>query len=132
MRRTIPTVWTSSGGMPRADLEDLPSGGSLRVDSAAWFAWLTAPETTRFAYAVVDPRLGAVGCFVTIRKERRARGGSYWVAYRRCQGRLWKHYLGAGSRLTRTYLAGVGQAALAADDSQGAKGGNTRPEPSME
>jgi LuxR family transcriptional regulator, maltose regulon positive regulatory protein len=117
MQRTVPTVWTAVGRSPqRADVYDLPDGGSLRVDSAAWFDWLAEPTTTRFAYGVVDPRVGAIGCFVTIRKERRTRGGAYWVAYRRCQGRLWKHYLGAASRLTSSYLAEVGTAALAAAD----------------
>lgn len=125
MQRRIPTVWVTFSPSTRADVYDLPMGGSIRVESAAWYTWLDEPSTTRFAYAAFDPAVGAVGCFVTIRKEQRVRGGSYWVAYRRCQGRLWKHYLGASSRLTTAALAAVGCAALTAATNRSMKGGTT-------
>ena len=62
----------------------------IRLDTAAWFAWLTAPTTTTFSYPVHDHVQGYIDGFMTVRKERRQRAGSYWVAYRRCQGRIRK------------------------------------------
>lgn len=128
MQRTTPTVWAVGGSrQPRADLEGAREGPAIVVDSAAWFAWLAADTTTSFAYALFDPRVGYVRGFLTVRKERRARGGSYWVAYRRSEGHLWKHYLGAARGLTRVALETVGAAALAVSDDRATKGGVTTP-----
>ena len=73
-----------------------------RLDTPAWLAWLDAATTTRFAYPVFDPAHGYIAGFMTVRKEQRQRGGAYWVAYRRCQGRLRKVYLGRTDTLTQT------------------------------
>ncbi len=52
-----------------------------------------------------------------MRKERRQRGGSYWVAYRRGNGRVHKIYLGMASAVTRQRLEAV--AAVWLDDRTG-------------
>jgi hypothetical protein len=91
---------------------DLPSQG-LRLDRPAWFAWLDAPTTTRFSYPVFDRRQGYIIGFMTVRKERRQRGGTYWTAYRRQGGRLRKIYLGKTPVLTQARLDEVAATLLA-------------------
>ena len=87
---------------------------AIVVDSPAWFAWLQAASTQRFSYPVYDHAHGYIDGFMTVRKERRQRGGSYWVAYRRCQGQVRKVYLGATTRLTQALLDTLAQTFLAA------------------
>jgi hypothetical protein len=100
----------------RGELDDpQPGGARLRVDSAAWFTWLAAPTTRTFSYPVYNDAHGYIAGFMTVRKERRQRGGAYWVAYRRCQGRVRTVYLGATSRLTQACLDRVAQTLLAAE-----------------
>jgi hypothetical protein len=91
---------------------DLPRQG-LRLDRPAWFAWLNAPTTTRFSYPVFDRRQGYIIGFMTVRKERRQRGGTYWTAYRRQGGRLRKIYLGKTAVLTQARLDEVAATLLA-------------------
>ena len=83
---------------------------AIRLDTPAWLAWLDAATTTRFAYPVFDPAHGYIAGFMTVRKEQRQRGGTYWVAYRRCQGRLRKVYLGRAHTLTQVRLETIAQA----------------------
>jgi hypothetical protein len=100
----------------RGELADpVPGGTRVHVDSPAWFTWLAAPTTTRFSYPVYDHAHGYIDGFMTVRKERRQRGGAYWVAYRRCQGRVRKVYLGTTSRLSQACLDQVAQTLLAAE-----------------
>jgi hypothetical protein len=108
MSSKTPRVWEEY-------VED-PAQPSDRVwlDTPKWVAWLEAPTTTRFCYPVFDAQVGYIVGFMTVRKERRARGGGYWVAYRRCQGRLRRAYLGASARLTRAVLEQHAQQFLAA------------------
>jgi len=62
----------------------------VELDRAAWFAWLAAATTSGFSYPLFDPQVGyLVGC-MTVRKERRQRGGTYGVVYRRVGGRVRK------------------------------------------
>lgn len=82
---------------------DLP-GGSIRLDSAAWFSWLEHPATTSFSYPIFDPRCGYIIGFMTVRKEARRRGGRYWSVYRRQGGRVWKRYLGQSGSVTAARL----------------------------
>ena len=89
--------------------------GGIRVDSPAWFSWLRATTTRCFAYPVYDPAQGYIAGCMTVRRERRQRGGGYWVAYRRCRGELRKAYLGASERLTQACLDRLAQQFLAAD-----------------
>jgi len=70
---------------------DDPLTTGLRVDSPAWFTWLTTASTFYF----VSP----TGSF-TAQLERRQRGGSYWIAYRRRAGVLRRAHLGKPDRLT--------------------------------
>lgn len=89
----------------------LPSAG-LRLDCPAWFDWLEAATTTSFSYPLCDRRCGyIIGC-MTVRKERRQRGGTYWTAYRRQGRRLRKIYLGASQRLTQARLEAVAMTLL--------------------
>lgn len=105
-------------GTWRSELANPQQAGRLHVGSAAWFTWLAAPTTTRFSYPVYDAAHGYIAGFMTVRKEQRQRGGHYWVAYRRCQGRLRKVYLGATSRLTQACLDGLADTFLAAAQDQ--------------
>lgn len=84
-----------------------PPGRTIRLESPAWWAWLAEATTTSFRYGVFDPARGYLIGFVTVRKETRQRGGQYWVAFRRMDGRLQKRYLGAHERLTAAGLAAV-------------------------
>lgn len=82
-------------------------GPAIPLDSPAWFAWLDAPSTTRFSYAFYNHTAGYIDGFMTLRKERRQRGGAYWSVYRRHHRRLRKLYLGASTLLTHRYLEEV-------------------------
>src|SRR5215217_2615996 len=61
------------------------------VDTPAWFAWLE--QATTFAFTSPSGRF-------TARKERQARGGGYWKAYRTSHGTLHREYLGKSQDLT--------------------------------
>jgi LuxR family maltose regulon positive regulatory protein len=84
-------------------------GRAIWLDSTAWFTWLEAAETTRFTYALDDPALGYIVGWMTVRKERRQRGGTYWTAYRRVGQRVRKIYLGPSQRVTRARLKEVAE-----------------------
>lgn len=83
-----------------------PNGAasSIPLDTPAWFAWLDAPTTTRFSYALFNRARGYIDGFMTARKEPRQRGGVYWSLYRRQGRQLRKIYVGSSSALTRTRL----------------------------
>ena len=85
----------------------------LAVGSPAWFAWLADDAARSFSFR--SPQ----GSY-TARKERRRRGGAYWVAYRTAGGRQHKVYLGRAEELTpgRLSEAAVALAALVAEPSQ--------------
>jgi hypothetical protein len=119
MRTKPPRVWPvrQYGREPAwQQVLDDPTqvGVALVVDSPAWFAWLATASTQSFAYPVYDHAHGYIDGFTTVRKERRARGSAYWVAYRRCQGQVQKRYLGATTQLTQRCLDQVAQTFLAA------------------
>jgi len=107
VKGNTPTVWEDrrAGG---ATLE-----GGPRLDTPAWRAWLDDPATTSFSYPVYNPARGYIEGFMTVRKERRARGGAYWTAYWRVGGPLRKVYLGPASAVTDARLRMVGAAWLA-------------------
>ena len=68
MAKAIPQVneqWLVDPEQPEAE---------VRLDSAAWFAWLEVPKNISFSYALVDPGCGYVVGWVTVRKERKQRG----------------------------------------------------------
>ena len=109
-----PTVSLSRwAGQAAAWLADpAREGPSLRLDSPAWFAWLEEPTATRFAYPIYDPTRGYSTGVMTVRKERRQRGGSYWTVYRRCGGRVRKVYLGRTPAVTNARLRAIAWAFL--------------------
>ena len=76
------------------------AGGAagLAVGSPAWFAWLAGDDARSFSFRA------PAGTY-TARKERRQRGGAYWVAYRTAAGRQHKVYLGKAEELTADRLA---------------------------
>lgn len=85
-------------------LDDQYPGPLIQLDTPAWFAWLDAPTTTRFSYALFNRTHGYIDGFMTVRKERRQRGHAYWTVYRRQGPRLRKVYLGASTALTQARL----------------------------
>jgi LuxR family maltose regulon positive regulatory protein len=85
------------------------AAGAIRLDTAAWFTWLEAASTTRFSYPLFDPQVGYIVGFMTVRKERRQRGGGYWVAYRRWCGKVRKVYIGASNAVTAHCLHTIAQ-----------------------
>jgi hypothetical protein len=109
MRRSIPTVEvTPTGQGARAELSDLPTPApAIRLDTPAWAQWLETESTHSFAYPLFDQAAGWIAGFMTVRKERRARGRTYWVAYRRSNGQLRKIYLGRSPQVTGHRLATV-------------------------
>lgn len=127
MIRKTPTVWvTWWGAVSRAEVE-LPEqeARSIRLESEAWWAWLELPSTHSFAYPVYDSQVGYIRGFMTVRKERRARGSEYWVAYRRTGRRVRKLYLGRTVVLTQQQLAVTAEHFLAMDVAA-ARGGSDR------
>jgi LuxR family transcriptional regulator, maltose regulon positive regulatory protein len=93
----------------------VPTGNApeIRLDSPAWFEWLDAPTTMRFAYPIYDRRCGYIVGVMTVRKESRQRGGWYWTAYRRVGAKLHKHYLGRSATVTQMRLTTIAAQLLA-------------------
>ena len=108
MQEKPPRVW----GEWVYDGEDRALG--ICLDTPAWVRWLGAPTTRSFSYPVHDHAHGYIDGFMTVRKEGRQRGTSYWVAYRRWQGQLRKVYLGAPTALTKQRLDTLAQTFLGA------------------
>jgi LuxR family maltose regulon positive regulatory protein len=81
--------------------------GSVQLDTPAWFGWLAAEGTTRFSYPLFDAQVGYIVGFMTVRKEKRQRGGHYWVAYRRLGGQLRKVYIGSSGAVTAQRLQAI-------------------------
>jgi LuxR family maltose regulon positive regulatory protein len=81
-------------------LQGTAAGGAagLAVGSPGWFAWLADDAARSFSFR------SPAGAY-TARKERRQRGGVYWVAYRTAAGRQHKVYLGKAEDLTPERLA---------------------------
>ena len=92
--------------------ERRPGGAVIQLDTPAWTAWLASATATRFAYAIADPQRGYITGTMTVRKERRQRGGTYWTVYRRCAHVLWKVYLGPSTAVTSARLAAIALAFL--------------------
>ena len=71
--------------------------GAITLDTSAWFDWLAQPAHRSFD---LHHALGNL----TVRKERRQRGGEYWVAYHRSGRQVRKVYLGKSPQLTAERL----------------------------
>lgn len=98
MTKSIPIV---QGGIV---IDDQTQAPTIRLDTQAWFAWLEAPTTTRFSYALFNRARGYIEGFMTVRKEQRQRGTAYWSVYRRQGQRLRKLYVGPSTALTQARL----------------------------
>lgn len=117
MSAATPYVWVA--GPDRAYIDgERPGDARVWLDTPAWFAWLEAATTTRFAYPLVDPAKGYIIGVLTIRKERRARGDAYWTAYRRDGAHVRKGYLGRTRAVTQARLGALAHAFLETADSQ--------------
>jgi LuxR family transcriptional regulator, maltose regulon positive regulatory protein len=86
-------------------LQGSAAGGTagLAVGSPGWLAWLADDAARSFSFR------SPAGAY-TARKERRRRGGFYWVAYRTAGGRQYKVYLGRAEDLTPERLEEVAAA----------------------
>jgi LuxR family maltose regulon positive regulatory protein len=100
MARTTPRVERSTLIGAAGD------GSTIAIGTPAWYAWLE--QATTFAF------IGEQGSF-TARKERRARAGGYWKAYRKQAGTLRSAYLGKSTDLTLDRLNAVALSLAPAD-----------------
>src|SRR5258708_24905794 len=84
------------------------------VESAEWLEWLERDDSTLFAFHA--PEGG-----YTARREGSGsgRGGWYWKAYRKHQGRLYRAYMGKGEDLTLARLREIAQTLSARIASEG-------------
>lgn len=87
-------------------------GCDIWLDTPDWFAWLEAPTTRSFAYPLFDPRRGYIVGLMTVRKDRRQRGGFYWSVFRRHGRRLCRIYLGRSPSVTAARLHSIAQQLL--------------------
>lgn len=107
MARKTPTVWVGYSGTVTLAALEIPNETehAIRLESAGWWDWLESATARSFAYPLYDQQAGYIHGFMTVRKERRTRGGQYWVAYRRAAGVVRKIYLGRSAELTQRHLA---------------------------
>lgn len=70
----------------------------IMPDSARWFQLLQQISSFHFQ--------GQRGHY-TARKEKRTRGGTYWIAYQHMRGKLRKKYIGAPAAVTIACLEEV-------------------------
>jgi LuxR family maltose regulon positive regulatory protein len=75
---------------------EMPLTPCLEPNTPAWFIWLESIPSFSFA--------STSGGRCTLRRETVQRGGAYWYAYRRVQGRMAKRYLGRSAELTLSRL----------------------------
>lgn len=89
---------------PRVDQKGLLTPANctapILLGSQQWFSWLSDEANRSFFFE------NEVGSF-TARKERRQRGGLYWIAYRSREGKLTKSYIGRSKDLTPERLREV-------------------------
>ncbi len=124
MRTKRPVVWTDiCSGVSRLD-----DGTGIRVDTPAWVAWLDAPTTTSFAYPIDNAAQGYIEAFMTVRKERRQRGGAYWSVYWHVGGRMRKAYVGRTVAVTDARLRAIAADLLDSVQHPGADDPSTVPD----
>ena len=117
MGRITPRVWVVEwGGQMVAEVQLICPERTIRLDTPEWERWLEEPTTSSFAYPIYDRRLGYIRGWMTVRKERRGRGGHYWVAYRRAGKRLCKIYLGRSTKIGPSQLGEAATRFLALAD----------------
>ena len=74
-----------------------------------WNLVLDDATTKSFSYPVFDPGLGAIVRFLTVRKEKRQRGGAYWSAYWREGQSVRRAYLGKSAVVTQARLEALAE-----------------------
>jgi LuxR family transcriptional regulator, maltose regulon positive regulatory protein len=75
---------------------------TLIIGSPEWYRWLADEQQRSFVFAC------PAGSFQA-RKERKQRGGWYWIAYRRAHGKIHKRYLGKSEELSPARLLAAAQ-----------------------
>ncbi len=75
---------------------------TLIIGSPEWYRWLADAQQRSFEFAC------PAGSFQA-RKERKQRGGWYWIAYRRVHGKIHKRYLGKPDELSLARLLAAAQ-----------------------
>lgn len=85
------SLWTGTTGSQQQQL-------ALTLDSEEWYTWLSGLSSFRFR--------GSTGKY-TARKESRARGSAYWIAYRKASKKLHKLYIGKSEELSIAKLEQV-------------------------
>jgi hypothetical protein len=104
MGTKTPTVWEDLRDGTATLEGGRPLHLHLDLDTPAWFSWLEDTTTHSFAYPIYNAGQGYIEAFMTLRKERRQRGGAYWTAYSHVGGRLRKAYVGRSPALTQARL----------------------------
>jgi hypothetical protein len=103
----------------------------IDLDTPAWFTWLEAATTTSFSYPLFDPACGYIVGRITVRKERRRQGRSYWWIFRRSQGRVRKLYLGRSATVTALRLEAISRQVLQARSEQVGGGPRAQRQPPL-
>ncbi len=96
--RSRPKAATPRVNLATGNLE-MAEGATVELDSDDWFHWLDHAD-----HFYVNHPAGNFSC----RRDGRARGGTYWSAFRRVQGHVERAYLGKSERVTMTRLREVG------------------------
>ena len=106
-------VWNAQTSIYQVHEKTVQGASIPQMDfaSEAWQEWLR--DVPSFAFQSKD------GQRFTARKEMRARGGTYWVAYRKVGGKLTHTYIGRPGDVTLARLEQVA-GLLAGQDSQNA------------
>lgn len=73
---------------------------TCRIGSPGWSTWLDDLTHKVFSYGT---NLGSC----TVRRETKQHGSSYWIAYKRIEGKLYKRYVGRSADLTVARLDSV-------------------------
>src|SRR5712692_3897810 len=92
-RTPIPMVSSDRLLLPAGAENGLPP---VFVGSAAWYTWLADQQNQSFSFS------DHIGTFTARREQQRQ--GWYWYAYRKCEGKLRKAYLGKSETLTIEHL----------------------------
>jgi hypothetical protein len=107
MRRRLPVVYSKKSG-PMAILQAW--GGEqgrepieIKLESAAWFAWLEAEPSFRFTLW----QAAGESLSFTVRPEKRGQR-TYWRGWKTIRGQTLKKYIGPSAQMTKTKLDGVG------------------------
>jgi ATP/maltotriose-dependent transcriptional regulator MalT len=84
--------WSAERGAYELWQQGAPLRPPIAPDTPGWFAWLA--DVSSFSFQRTN------GDVYTLRKEKVQRGGMYWYAYHRHDGRMTKRYLGRDTDLT--------------------------------